>query len=89
MNVEEVAAKNKLKLKVLYWYDLTNLKGSHKVRFVYAIKGRKGEDGLVQKLGGKFLVPGCFTLPFKKDREMQEILKFWKVKFKRETILVP
>lgn len=89
MNLEEVAAKNKLKLKVLYWYDLSGLKGSKKVRFVYALKGRKGEEGLVKKMGGRFLVPGCFILPFKKDEEMQEIMKFWKVKFKKEVVLVP
>ena len=38
--------------KVLFWYDLTSLKASNKVRFVYTIKGKKAEKGLVEKFGG-------------------------------------
>ena len=74
--------------KVLFWYDLTSLKASYKVRFVYAIKGKKGEKGLVERFGGEFLVPGCFILPIKKDKEMQEVFRFWKVKFKRKVMMI-
>lgn len=74
--------------KVLFWYDLTSLKPSHKVRFVYTLKGRKGETGLIEKFGGEFLVNGCFILPAEKEKEMREVFKFWKVKFKNKKIMV-
>ena len=74
--------------KVLFWYDLTSLKASQKVRFVYAIKGRKGDSGMIEKFGGEFLVNGCFILPIEKEKEMKEIFRFWKVKFKSRGIII-
>ncbi|MCK4589223.1 MAG: hypothetical protein KAT77_02185 [Nanoarchaeota archaeon] len=74
--------------KVLFWYDLTSLKASHKVRFVYVLKGRKGEKGLIEKFGGEFLVNGCFILPIENEKEMKEVFRFWKVKFKFKGIII-
>ena len=73
---------------VLYYYNLSKVNKSKKVRFVYALKGRKGEKGLVNSLGGKFLVQSCFILPVKKDQEMKEIFKLWDVPFKRKKIVL-
>lgn len=73
---------------VLFWYDLTSLKPSDKVRFVYTLKGRKGETGLIERFGGEFLVNGCFILPMEKEKEMREVFKFWKVRFKSKKIII-
>ena len=74
--------------KVLFWYELTSLPASIKVRFVYALKGRKGEAGLVETRGGEFLVNGCFILPREKEKEMKEIFHLWKVKFKSKAVVM-
>jgi len=82
-----LAKQNKLKFFVLYTYDLTKQSKSNKVRFVYCLKGRPGEVGLVEKYKGKFLAPGVFILPVKHDKDMQEVFSLWKIKFKRKPIL--
>ncbi|MBW2977583.1 hypothetical protein KY331_01940 [Candidatus Woesearchaeota archaeon] len=79
--------EGKLKHYILYTYSLSNQPKSIRVRFVYLLKGRGKDQGIVQQLKGKFLVPGCFTLPIKKDKEMQEIFQKWKIKFKRIPML--
>jgi len=74
--------------KALFWYDLTSLPASSKVRLVYTLKGRQGETGLVEKFGGEFLVNGCFILPAEKEKEMKEVFKRWKVKFQSKIIMI-
>ena len=51
-----------------------------KVRFVYLLKGRPNQDGLVVDMDGQFLVPGCFIIPSDKDSEMSDIFKQWEIK---------
>lgn len=74
--------------KVLYWYRLKDLKQSDKVRFYYALKGRKGEKGILQRLNGKHLGKGVIMLPLKGDDEMKEFFLDWGVPFHRREILV-
>lgn len=76
------------KLFILYTYSITKLDKSSKVRFVYTLKGRREDNGIVEELGGKFLVPGCFMIPEKSDKEMIEVFSRWKVKPKRTKILL-
>ncbi|MFH1398847.1 MAG: nucleotidyltransferase domain-containing protein [Candidatus Woesearchaeota archaeon] len=71
----------------LYTYQLAGLSESEKVRFVYALKGRNSE-GLVSKMGGRFLAPGCFLVPGKKDAEVLDLLRAWRVKFDRQPLLL-
>lgn len=73
---------------VLYSYDLTHLNKSHKVRFVYLLKGRNKEKGIVEKLKGKFLASACFIIPLNNDHEMQQIMQEWKAKFSRQKIML-
>lgn len=77
-----------LKSYSLYYYDLSKMDKSSKVRLVYVLKGRKGEDGLVKKFDGAFLVPGCFIVPVDKDYEIKEVMDKWKVNYKRKRILL-
>lgn len=79
--------KKALKEFVLYTYEISKLPASKKVRFVYLLKGRSNQDGIVVDMGGKFLVPGCFIIPSDKDKEMNDIFKQWEIKtFSREVI---
>jgi len=75
--------EGKLKHYILYTYILSNQPKSARVRFVYLLKGRGKDPGIVKEFKGKFLAPGCFIVPVKKDKEMQEIFQKWKIKFKR------
>ena len=74
------------KFHYLYTYDLKKVPSSKKVRFVYLLKGRRGEKGIIHSLKGKFLVPGCFIVPQKSDKEITEIFNLWKIKFKKKKI---
>ncbi|MBR9691278.1 hypothetical protein GOV06_00670 [Candidatus Woesearchaeota archaeon] len=84
---KEISSRHRLKLLALYTYDLTKQPKSKAVRFVYLLKGRKQEKGMIKEFNGCFIAPGCFTLPIKKDKEMQQILSYWKIPFKRKLIL--
>jgi len=72
----------------LYTYNLSKINKSKKVRFVYALKGRGSEKGLVKGLNGKFLANSCFIVPIKKDKEMLEIFRFWNIPYKRRKIML-
>jgi len=72
----------------LYYYNISDMKKSDKVRFVYLLKGRKKEKGIVNEFNGKFLVDSCFMIPVEKDNEMLEIMNKWNVKFSRKRVLL-
>lgn len=72
----------------IYNYNLTSLEKSKRVRFVYVLKGRGKEKGLVEEFKGKFLAPGCFMVPVEKDNEILDVLKKWNVKFERNKVML-
>ncbi|MFC1753596.1 hypothetical protein ACFL96_09425 [Thermoproteota archaeon] len=72
----------------IYSYDISHLKNSNKVRFVYVLKGRGDDSGLVLDLKGEFLAPGCFMIPSEKDSEIKEVMKKWNVKHKKIEVLM-
>jgi len=73
--------------KVLYSYNLSNLKSSEKVRFIYVLKGRNSE-GIIKKFNGEWLADSCFIIPIGKDSEILEILKKWNINYKRKEVLI-
>lgn len=73
---------------VLYSYDLSKLKSSEKVKFVYLLKGRKKEPGIIKKMDGEWIADSCFIIPIQKDSEMLSILKKWQIPFKRKEALI-
>ena len=84
----KLAKENKLEPSVLYTYDLKKSNKSAAVRFVYLMKGRGKDEGIVKNFKGKFLAPGCFTIPYKKQKEMQSIFKMWGIKYQSKLILI-
>ncbi|OYT41579.1 hypothetical protein B6U80_01135 [Candidatus Pacearchaeota archaeon ex4484_26] len=77
-----------LKSFTLYSYTLKKIKPSSKVRFVYLLKGRGKESGFVKRLNGKWINDGCFIIPIEKDNEILEVMKRWKINYKREVLLL-
>lgn len=73
---------------VVYTYDISKFDNVTKVRFVYALKGRKAGEGLIYELKGYFLVPGCFAVPSSKTKEIENVFKEWKVQYKKEGVLM-
>jgi hypothetical protein len=84
---KEISRRHNLNVLVLYTYNLTKQDKSKKVRFVYVLKGRGKDNGLVEELKGNWLAPGCFMIPISQDNEMQEVFEHWKVPYKRRVIL--
>jgi hypothetical protein len=84
---KEISRKHNLKVFVLYTYNLTKQAKSKKVRFVYVLKGRGADKGLVVELKGRWLAPGCFMIPISQDEEMQEVFEHWKIPHQRRKIL--
>jgi hypothetical protein len=82
-----ISKSYKLKIIVLYTYSLLKQPKSKAVRFVYCLKGRGDEKGLISKFNGQFLAPGCFIVPLKYDKEMQSVFKLWRIRFKRKVML--
>lgn len=76
------------KLYYLYSYNISKLKPSNRVRFVYVLKGRGEEKGIIKKLNGKFLAPACFIIPIKQEKEIQKVFDYWKVPFKKVKIML-
>ncbi|MEM4214903.1 MAG: nucleotidyltransferase domain-containing protein [Candidatus Pacearchaeota archaeon] len=72
----------------LYSYDISKLKPSSKVRFIYLLKGRKSSKGIVSQFRGEWITDSCFIIPIEKDNEMITILKKWRVQYKRKEILL-
>lgn len=73
--------------KALVHYSL-NFDRSKRTRFHYALRGRRGEEGLLSKLKGEILGNGVMLVPVAKEDELNAFLKMWDVKFKIMKILI-
>ena len=85
--LRKFSREHNLKLSVLYTYNLTSQPKSKAVRFVYCLKGRGKEKGIVEEYKGEWLARGCFIIPVEKDDELKIIFEHWKIPFKRRMIL--
>jgi truncated hemoglobin YjbI len=70
------------------FYDLSRLDQSRKMLFNYALLGRRGSDGMLQKLGGKRLGTGVVVLPSENEKEAESFIKKWNVGFSKRTVLL-
>jgi hypothetical protein len=86
-NSKSLRSMMKLEAFVLVTYSLEGKNASDKVRFSYALHGRKSGDGLLNKLGGKELGKGCFLVPVEKIEILREFFKQWIVKQKELRII--
>lgn len=72
----------------MFTYDIRKLQNSKKVRFLYALKGRKNQTGIVEDFKGRFIAKNAFIIPVGKDREMIEVMEMWNIKFERKQIFL-
>lgn len=73
---------------LLYSYDISKETPSKKVRFVYLLRGRGKEEGIVNKFKGSFISNNAFIIPIEKDNEMQEILNQWQIRYQRKKFML-
>lgn len=87
---EEIEANPKLKanIRVLFSYNLTDMPSSKKVRFVYLMKGRNKEKGIVESFDGEYISSSSFIIPSVKDEEIREIFALWGVQYTRKRLLL-
>ncbi len=72
----------------LYSYDLSSQPPSQKVKFVYLMRGRDGQEGLIRKLKGYFISNNSFVVPLEFDSQLIEVLDQWNIKYNRKKIMM-
>ena len=70
------------------FYDLTRLNQSRKMLFNYALLGRRGNDGLLQSIGGGRLTKSAIYVPSENEGKAEHFIKEWGVGYTKRTIFV-
>lgn len=74
--------------KVLYIYELANLKPAVRVKIVNILRGRINEKGLVKENSGDWLAKQVFIIPVWNDNIIEKFFLNFKVKFKKYYVLI-
>lgn len=86
-NMKFISNMLNFKPYLLITYNLKDKKSSDKVRFSYALYGRKKGEGLLKTLSGKELGKGSILVPIDKESLIKEFFKQWNVKIKSERMI--
>ena len=70
---------------ILVSYSLRKLKQSDKTRFGYALKGRGGDEGVINSLRGFTVGRNVLIIPLSSRREMKEFMGYWGVEFREHS----
>lgn len=73
---------------VLFNYGLRNLNHNDKTRFTYSLIGRRGEEGMIKKVGGASLGKGVVLVPIGNSLIFENFLKTWRLEYKRKDVMV-
>ncbi len=73
---------------VLITYNLEDKTPSEKVRFSYALYGRKEGDGLLKKLKGKVIGKGSFLIPINQQAAIKSFFELWNTKYKEQRLFI-
>ncbi len=71
---------------VIYTYSLMHLLKKDKVRFFYALKGRNGKKGIVERLRIEQLGRCVLLVALKKENEVDEFFDYWKCKYQKKKV---
>ena len=74
-------------LAVLFSYSLSNLSYANKKMFYYALKGRRGQKGLLELRKGNQLSNCVIKIPLEHSEEFKNLFNGHKIEFKTEYIL--
>ncbi|MFH1849779.1 MAG: hypothetical protein ABH879_06350 [archaeon] len=68
-------------------YNLENLSHSRKTLFGYALKGRKGQEGTLDLLGGQPVGRSSVLVPLERIGDLREFMKYWGVRHSSRRII--
>lgn len=74
--------------KVLFNYKLSSLTPSLKVKIVNALRGRKGEMGLVSEHNGEWISNNVFIVNSNNENLFEKFFLNFKIKFQKRYILI-
>lgn len=63
---------------IIFTYSIEHLSKSDKVRFYYALKGRDGKSGVVQKWTIEQLGRAVLLVKEEHEKDVRGFLEFWK-----------
>lgn len=75
------------KANTLFWYSLTGLTHTQKVKFNYLLAGRTGMKGIITEFRGERIVSGAIKIPIHNSLEFEEILQQNTIQYKKKDIL--
>jgi len=87
-NKRFLAESYKFSNKILFAYELKNLKASLKVKVVNILRGKNKEDGMITKNNGAWLANQVFIVPIEYDYIFERFFLHFGVKFKRYYLLM-
>ncbi len=73
---------------IIYVYTTRHLKKSDKVRFYYALKGRDGTSGFLQRYAIEQLAKTVLLVSKKRETAVEEFLHVWNCKFKKTRVYI-
>jgi predicted nucleotidyltransferase len=74
--------------KTLFMYSLKGFKPTDRVKFHYALRGRRGTTGLIEDVGAELLSDGILSVPSAKEKIVTDVFKLWNVKFRAKHVLI-
>lgn len=69
--------------------ETKNLSNKKRVKFSYALNGRRGEKGFLDKVSGKRVSQKVLLIPIKNSELFKEFLEKQEIKFKSRYITIP
>ena len=71
---------------IIYTYALKHLLKKDKIRFFYAIKGRNGKKGIIERLNIIQLGRTVLLAPANKEKEIDEFFTYWQCRPKKTKV---
>ncbi len=71
---------------IIYTYALIHLPKKDKIRFFYALKGRNGKKGILQRLKIEQLGRTVLLAHASKEKEVDEFFAYWQCKPKKRRV---
>ena len=71
---------------IIYTYSLKHLPKKDKVRFFYALKGRNGKKGIIERLNIDQLGRTVLLASSNKEKEIDEFFNYWHCKAKKRRV---
>jgi hypothetical protein len=87
-NNKPFAALYSFSSRALFVYALKSLNASEKVKLVNILRGKRGMKGLVEDNSGVWLANQVFLVPVEKEYTFEKVFLNFKIKFKKQFILI-